>query len=176
MAAVLKRYGFDELDQFVEKFVSSYYLSAAQLGMTKALLFLHSKLPEYPPPPLAGEASKHWTEKQRRWFFWALKEGKVEAEYDRTGDLGRMFTTDVRRVGASVLGAIGTANPYAPWVVGPDKSEAITVGGVEMYQAAIHKDRWWQFVKVVKGNLPEAYEVMADEVFGYLEEQFYGQP
>ena len=174
MAQLLERYGFDELNEFVDRFVSTYYLKAAELGMTKALLLLHSKIPEYPPPPAPGEASKHWTDKQRRWFFWALKEGKIEADYTRTGDLGRMFTTEVKRVGAEVFGAIGTSNPYAPWVVGPDKSEAITVGGVEMYQAAIHKGRWWQFIDVVKANLPEAYEVMAEEVFGYLEGVFYG--
>jgi len=165
--------GMDELAGFVDRFVSKYYLDAAEHAMTMTMLFLLDKLPkDYPAPPRPGSAAPHWTDKQRRWFFWALKAGKIQVPYRRTGTLGRTFTTEVRVEGAGVLGAIGTATPYAPWVVGPPQDEAIAIGGVQMFQAPIHQGRWWQFYAVVEKYLPEAYELLTVEMFDHLEKAY----
>ncbi len=158
-------HGVDELKQFVDHFVSTAYLTAAKMGMEHALMLLHGRLPEYPPPPEKGEASKHWTDKQRRWFFWALKKGLIEAEYKRTGTLGRKFTTEVRVEGVDISGSFGNDCPYAPWVVGPPESEPLTFGGVIMFQAPIHRGRWWQFFDEVKKNLPDAEKELVSVVW-----------
>lgn len=172
MSDVFDVTGFDELLETIDRFVSSEFIEAARVGMTKAMLYLHGKLPGYPSPPAAGEASKHWTDKQRRWFFWALSQGLVEGEYTRTGTLGRRFTTKVQVRGVEVLGEIGSDTPYAPWVVGPDENEAITIGGVQMFQAPIHRGRWWQFQEVVDANLGEAYSIFAEAFFEEIEKAY----
>jgi len=154
--------GMDKVTEMVDHFISVEFMHAAKHGMTEALLFLHSKLPEYPDPPKQGEASKHWTDKQRRYFFWALGQGIIKAKYRRTGTLGRKFTTGVRVRHGTVFGEIGTDLPYAPWVVGPDEKEAITFGGVRMYQAPIHAGRWWKFHQVIEDNLDDAYQTFID--------------
>jgi hypothetical protein len=161
--------GLDDIKRLIDRFVSKEFTDAAQAAMTNALLILHAALPEYPSGgPQPGEASKSWTDKQRRWFFAALAEGKIEVPYKRTVSLGRRFTTEVRRQGVDVFGELGTNVPYAPWVVGPDESEAITFGGVKMFQAAIHQGRWWQLLDVVERNLPEAYQEFVDTFFAEI--------
>lgn len=172
MPEALEVRGVDDLLQFVDKFVSRAYLTAAKMGMEHALLLLHGKLPEYPPPPAKGEASKHWTDKQRRYFWWAFKKGLIEVPYRRTGTLGRQFTTEVQVEGVTVSGSLGTNTPYAPWVVGPPETEPLTFGGVVMFQAPIHRGRWWQFFVVVARNLPEAEQELADTVWGEIEKQW----
>lgn len=177
MSDVFDVEGLDELKLFVDRFVSTYYMDAAKAGMTKALLLLHGKIPQYPPPPSAADAERatsQWTDKQRRYFFWALRAGVINVPYRRTGTLGRQVTTDVRTEGADVYGVIGIATPYAPWVVGPDRSEAITLGGVEMFQAPIHQGRWWQFGRIVEANMDEAYAEFVRAAWAEIE-RAYGE-
>lgn len=164
--------GLEELTAFIDRFVSVEYVEGARRAMTTALLYLHSKLPGYPPPPAKGEASKHWTDKQRKRFFRALKSGEIETPYKRTGTLGRRFTTKVVVKGPDIFGDIGTDVPYAPWVVGPSESAAITFGGVKMFQAPIHKGRWWQFIDVVEKNLGAVSDEFVETFFKYLDEEY----
>ena len=172
MPDILDVEGLEELADFIDHFVSVEYIEGARRAMTNALLYLHSKLPGYPSSPAKGEASKHWTDKQRRWFFWALKAGEIEVPYKRTGTLGRRFTTRVKVDGPDISGVIGTDVPYTPWVVGPDESAAITFGGVKMYQAPIHRGRWWQFIDVVERNLGKASEEFVETFFKYMEKEY----
>lgn len=65
---------------------------AVRRATEKAVLFVHSRVPPYPPPP-------------------------PESRYVRTGTLGRSITTDVRDVGSATVGVIGTDVVYAPWVI-----------------------------------------------------------
>ena len=147
--------GLDDFKALVDRFVSKTFIDAGEKGMEMALLFLHSQLPEAPPPPRPGQLAGRWGAKQRRYFFWALSRGIITA--GRTNTLLRSFTTDVTRSGSDIFGSFGTNRPHAPWVVGPDRTDAITIGGVEHWQAYIHKDRWWQFDTVVEAALPAAY-------------------
>lgn len=143
-------------------------LKAGEAAMEKTLLYLHGQLPPYPPPPLPGNAAKFWTDKQRRFFFAAVKKGLIKVPYRRTGTLGRQFTTETRHVDDGIEGEIGTATPYAPWVVGPDYPGEVFAGknnGQPMYQARIHENRWWQFDEVIYKALPEAEKQFADEFF-----------
>ena len=167
--------GLDDLKRFVNRFVSTVYLAAAEAGMTAALMLLLSKIPPYPPPPAEGEWWRLATQKQKNWFWWKVKEGTLDPDWGkRTGTLGRQFTYDVQRIGVDILGVFGTATPYAPWVVGPDRSEAITVGGVQMWQAPIHAGRWWQFHKIVEENLDEAYAEMTEATWAALDKAYQG--
>lgn len=162
----------EDLQQTIDRFVSVEFTKAAEKAMTKALLLLHGKLPEYPPPPKPGTASKHWTDKQRKWFFWALSQKLVEVPYRRTLTLGRRFMTRVTRKGVEIFGAIGSDVPYAPWVVGPPEAEAMTFGGVKMFQAPIHQGRWWRFYDVIEAGLDEAYQEFVDVFWERLNQEW----
>jgi hypothetical protein len=58
----------------------------------KATLYVHSQVPDYPPPP-------------------------SNSTYIRTGTLGRTITTRVESLGTKVVGFIGTNTVYAPYVI-----------------------------------------------------------
>ena len=78
----------------------------------KAVLYVHSTVPPYPAPP-AGSS------------------------YRRTGTLGREIATEVRSLGADVVGVIGSKTIYAPYVID------------EKRQAWMHRGRWWTLQSVV---------------------------
>jgi hypothetical protein len=171
--------GYEELEQFIEKF-PEMVLDAAESAMKGALAILRD-LPEYPPQPGPDAPAPVWTEKSRRYFFWAVKNNKIpgwrwkdghpEGQYQRTGHLGRNFTDEVTRSADEVIGTVGTAVPYAAWVVGPDYPGE-QIGDDVMYQARIHRNRWWQFYDEIEGNLPAAWEEFDEILFQEIEAQF----
>lgn len=158
----------DEARKLIERF-PEIALEVAEPAMEASLLFLHGKLPEYPAPPaVSPDGVSFMNDKQRRWFFAAVKRGDVpgwrqgEAGPEktgsaRTGNMGRKFTHDVESAETQVLGQLGTNVPYAPWVVGPDYPGEM-INGKTMYQARIHQNRWWQFYAVVNDNADEAWK------------------
>lgn len=173
--------GLDELQALIERF-PELALDAAEPALIQTLLYLHGRLPSYPPKPALGTASNFWTPKQQRWFWWAVKRGgvpgmrwveeedggHVEGEYRRTGTLGRRITEETTRDADGVTGELGMNTPYAPWVVGPPESDPVSVDGQQMYQARVHEGRWWRFGDVVEENLDAAYELFQKQFFEEL--------
>jgi len=139
--------GFSELEAVLNA-MPDLALDAAEAAMSKALMTLHGRLPDYPPPPM-------------------------NSTYRRTGTLGRQFTERVTRDEKSVTGELGTATPYAPWVVGPDHPGE-DIRGKTMYQAKVHRGRWWQFEKVVASAMPEAQEAFNESFFAEFEKRVKG--
>lgn len=151
--------GLDELDSLLKR-LPDMAMAAAESAMNDALIYLHGQLPDYPPPPGPGLMSGQWTDKQRRWFFWALRTGKITVPYRRavSAGLGGSFTTAVTRTEGALEGVIGTGKPYAPWVVGRDR------------QAAIHQSRWWIFEDVIDANLDGAAQEFKESFFKHFDE------
>jgi hypothetical protein len=77
--------------------------------MTEATAHIHRKIAQYPPPP-GGRPQPFKTEKQRRYFFYALKAGLIKVPYRRTGTAGRKWTTQVSPDGRT--GKVGNNVPY----------------------------------------------------------------
>jgi hypothetical protein len=163
MAETIELNSFEELARRIEE-LPLLALEAAEAAMHVALMTLHGELPEYPPRPAPGLASQFWTPRQRRWFFWALRKGMIQVPYRRTETLGRQFTEQVTRDEKSVTGQLGTATPYAPWVVGPDYPGE-TIRGQTMHQARIHQNRWWQFQAVMDEATPAARDAFNESFF-----------
>jgi hypothetical protein len=166
-------FDYSEFEEF-KKQIERWPLLAIEAGrpaMEQALLILHNRIPEYPDPPTNPDGASFMTEKQRKWFFanlregkikgWALVNGKPVKKFNyRTGNLGRKFTEEVFATDDAVLGQIGTNVPYAPWVVGPDYPGRDFDGKVK-YQARVHVERWWQFEDVIEENIDDAWQEFA---------------
>lgn len=154
-------------------------LACAQPAMLDAVTYLHEQWPDYPSQPSAGAPSPLITVKQKRWFFAAVKAGKIpgwkwvdghpEGHYTRTGLLGQRMTESVERTGDGVFGYFGTNLGYAPWVIGP-AYPGETINGRTMYQARIHKGRWPRLPDFVEQHLPGAWARFDETFFAKLEE------
>jgi hypothetical protein len=92
------------------------------------------------------------TDKQRKYFFWALREGKIQVPYQRTRTLGKKWTTKVEFINGGVVGTVGNATPYAPRV----QSRAD--------QARVHAGHW--------GTAEDALENLNDQIYETLGEAF----
>ncbi|MGV0974499.1 MAG: hypothetical protein ACOYBO_01070 [Azonexus sp.] len=107
---------------------------------------------KYYPPRATNLHVEFKTEKQRRYFFWALHEGKIDVPYRRTRTLGKRWTTKVEYINGGVTGVVGNVTPYAPYV----QSRAD--------QAKVHEGRW--------GTAEDAMENLHDQIYATLGEAF----
>ena len=100
--------------------------------MEASLLSLHDDLVAYPPKSSGKMVWKSL--KQRRYFFWALREGKIQVPYQRGGEksqkLGQSWTWKIDTTMRGLRGEVGASATYAKWV-----QHAPT-------QARIHRGNW----------------------------------
>ena len=92
------------------------------------------------------------SDKQRRFFFAALREGTIQVPYRRTGTLGRKWTSKVTFTDDDVMGFVGNNTPYAPLVQGFDT------------QARIHAGNWQTEQDVANESRDEIMGIFADEI------------
>ena len=156
------------LDEVARKFkgMEDKAVRRLEMAMKRGILTVHQSIPPY--PTRSDRRMVFVSAKQRRWFFWALKSGLITVPYRRTNTLGRSITTfkgsegalsEARSSGANIVGVIGTAIPYAQYVVGDaDK------------QARIHKGYWWQLLENIKKNVPKVTAVIQAEVDRMIKE------
>ena len=143
------------LEELLRQFKASNKIVARAIerAMKKATLHLQAKIAVYPPPPPPGYWAAHASPAQKRAFF---AKGGWEG---RTGTLGRSITSEVRGVGTDeVRGIVGTAIPYAPYVIGPA-------------QAAFHAGRWKMIAEHAeeqKGQIEEFFTEAGQEIVGEL--------
>lgn len=100
------------------------------------------------PARFSGQGPGFKSERQRRWFFAALRAGQISVPYQRTGILGRGW-----RVTAQGNGQIGVTNniEYTKWVQ------------VQSSQARIHQGRW-RTVEEAIAQMPEWADRSADKL------------
>lgn len=101
------------------------------------------------PPPATGYRMVWKSERQRRWFFAALRSGAIQVPYRRTGTLGRRWTTEVSRQGDDLVGRVGNVTVYGPFVQSVDG------------QAAVHRGRWRtdeQVARLMEPNIQALFE------------------
>jgi len=158
---LLVREGIDELKRKIAQF-PELALTAAEPAMRDALIYLHGRIPAYPSNPAPGTASKFWTAKQRRWFWWQVRKLGNTAlfNYRRTGTLGRKITERVTRSTTEVEGELGMNTPYASMVIGRGT------------QAPMHQGHWWVFEDVIDANAPGALDEFADTFLDEFEDAY----
>ena len=118
--------GLDKLNKKLKRLQGKEIKDALHKTTDKAVKYVHSQVPEYPPEP-------------------------PNSTYTRTLKLGQTINTAVKEVGSEIYGVIGSPRNYSPWVI---SSEAVPEVGAGP-QAAVHKGRWWTLQDVVKKSLAE---------------------
>lgn len=129
--------------------------------MEEAAHYVLSQVPDY--PPQQHKKQPFVSARQRRYVMAAIKRGDISTPYRRTGTLGRSITTEVRTIGGSVQGVIGTNTTYAPWVI----SDEETPDGIGP-QSHYHEGNWWTLQGVVRGAIPEVYDIFNTRLGEFL--------
>jgi hypothetical protein len=83
-------------------------------GLVQAAGFLIGMQANYPPESHRPQPFK--SEKQRRYFFWALRHGIINVPYIRTFNLARSFQMQISADGMRI--DTGTLVGYAQWTHG----------------------------------------------------------
>lgn len=125
-------YGFildqSALNKAFDRFGTAHMQQVLRPPMEASLLSLQDALTDYPSPSTGKVRFK--SAKQRRYFFWALKQGVIQVPYQRTGKLGQSWTWKVTETGSGLRGEVGTNMSYAHWVQRQGS------------QARIHRGNW----------------------------------
>ena len=125
--------GFDEFDERMRNLGN--VAQWARPIMEKAVKYVHSQVPPYPPPPSTSR-------------------------YRRTGTLGRTITTEVKSLsGNDIAGSIGTKTVYAPDVISTERV------GNRGPQKWMHKRTgWWTLQAVVWGQADKIRTIFQAEI------------
>lgn len=140
-AVLLKLAGLDKPENF-------------RRPMNQAVQHIHRRIMKYPSRSKRPQPFK--TDKSRRYFFWALKAGKIEVPYRRgqspgSEQLQQSWTTSVSVDGRQ--GKVGNDTTYGPLV--QDRSQ----------QTAYHAGTGWT-------TSQDVVESEQDEVVGFFEAQY----
>lgn len=101
----------------------------------------------YPTPKRASQPFK--TDKQRRWFFWALRTGLISVPYVRTGILASSWRAE--------------NNGWADWSIANSASyAALVVGRGE--QSHYHKNHWWVSQDIIEEKTPDLTAKLTEEI------------
>ncbi len=119
-----------QLNKAFDRLGTAHMQQILRPPMEASLLSLQDVLTDSPGPPQRPYPKMLRTDKQRRWFFWALKQGVITVPYQRTGKLEQSWTWKVTATGSGLRGEIGTNMSYAHWVQRQGS------------QARIHKGNW----------------------------------
>ena len=113
------------LDPLIKKLEKAGKLDALKTGLLEAGSHVKGKLgpSNYPPRKYLPQPFK--TDKSRRFFFAALRDGRIEVPYRRgqspgSEDLGLKWTVKARKGGLQVV--VGNNVSYGPIVQGDEQS------------------------------------------------------
>ena len=89
------------------------------------------------------------TERQRRWFFWALGTGQINVPYKRTGKLASSWRVEKVTWGEY---ALKNSQAYAHWVIEKKK------------QAVYHEGHWWTADDFLDRDTPELVKRITEKL------------
>lgn len=102
-----------EVDKMLVRFRGADILGAAFSRIQRPL---ETALKTYPPQTHKKQPLK--TVRQRRYFFWALRTGKIHVPYRRTEDIKRKWQARVDLRGTSVTLNLTNTSDHADGVIG----------------------------------------------------------
>lgn len=111
-------------------------------GMRQAVERLREIEAEYPEPGdyhlLGDNPPPFYSEKQKRFFFWALRNGVITVPYARTGALAAAWQESVESLGDAVVGHVWNDSPIAQLVMGEGEQAQMFQGVWETAQQRFH--------------------------------------
>jgi hypothetical protein len=121
---------------------------------------VHNELATYPPRKhVSIEEAGGWaSDKQRRWFFWALKHNIIEVPYKRTGTLGRSWQHKVAKETDAVIGVVGSQGQIAPYniyVQGEQQTPMMVLIGWKR-PIDIYKPHWRKLIRQAEKIVSQA--------------------
>lgn len=165
------------IQQIVEK-LPRLTMETAEASMEWVLDELVSEMPDRPPK---STAKAQWpgfaTDRQRRWFFWALKSGELAKQAASTKSIATGWETEAKATSEGVIGILANTRPYAPWVIGPSYPGVVypgLSGGRAMYQAKIHAGRWFQLGKYMQDKSDEVWDRVFEDMLDVLKDLVSG--
>ena len=118
------------LDKLVKKLDNLAQLKTVAAAIKAGALHIKGKIAKYPPRRDVPQPFK--SERQRRWFFAALRSGEIEVPYRRgqspgSEALGRKWTVKTRDNGLTAI--VGNNVSYGPFVQGEQQASFMAARG-----------------------------------------------
>jgi hypothetical protein len=110
--------GFVALDELIARLENTQsVMNDLEAGMQQAATLVRDAEAEYPEPGdyhlMGNNPPPFYSERQRRYFFYALRAGMIQVPYPRTGAYGEMWVTSVERMANGIKGIISNTSPIA---------------------------------------------------------------
>jgi len=128
-----------QIDKLFSRFDHAHVVQILRPPMEASLLDLHNDLTDYPPPSTGPMRFK--TAKQRRYFFWAVRQGIITVPYVRSDKLGQSWTWKITTTSSGLRGEDGTNLKYAKWVQREESQARIHRGNWLTDMGALNKNR-----------------------------------
>lgn len=100
-------------------------------------------------PAQSGRVQPFKTDRQRRWFFWALRNGLIAVPYRRTGRLANSWRAERRGPSDWLL---GNSAEYSGLVIGEGR------------QSKYHEDNWWTAESLIKPRTSNLTRMVAQDL------------
>jgi len=142
------------LDQAIRKCEKIGSLDVVKAGLKAGGVHVKGKLAQYPPRKYLPQPFK--TDRSRRFFFAALKDGRIQVPYRRgqspgSEDLGQKWTVKERKGGLQVV--VGNNVSYGPYVQDPAQQSG--------YMAAMG---WKNTDDIAKSEAAEVNRLVAEAI------------
>lgn len=125
MSKLVKTIGIDELRGILDTIQRRQYVKT---GFARTGARMQRELSKY--PEREARSAPFVSDKQRRYFFAALRDGRITVPYRRTGLLGRRWLFKVEGDPGGATLEVGNDTPYGIYVQSAE------------HQAAIHRGIW----------------------------------
>jgi hypothetical protein len=142
--------GFNRVDNSLRKLAHQYRreIDSTVGDWTKRQ---RGRLKGYGYPSQTNKPQPFKTERQRKYFFWALSQGIIQVPYPRTGTFANSWRS--------------RQNGWADWVLENSTSYGALVAG-RGQQAKYHQGNWWIAEDIVEEETPELTKKLTDEIVG----------
>lgn len=140
---------FEGMDEALRQVATERLVGVIKTGLAAVALEAKGKIAAYPPSPGGRPQFPEGFKslKQQRFFFAALRDGRIEVPYRRGGSrgsqkLGGSWTTQEELGGLAQV--IGTAVGYAPTVLDEERQSSYhaATGWVTVQRRAVELEPW----------------------------------
>ena len=138
-----------DISEVLDKLDPRKMQAAVENGLKAAGDLVRADIKKYPGRQSSGP--QQWkSERQRRWFFAALRRGEIQVPYRRTGKLGQSWTRTIEKGGRWPAAVIGTNRAYAPWVQDEERQAPMHARNTWPTAQGVARDKQGDVVRVIE--------------------------